>query len=126
MRYTLPFLTQVWLFATPVAYPSSMVPAAWRSLYALNPMVGVVDGFRWALMDGAPPPTMTVGVSCLAVALLLAGGLVYFRRTERTFADVDLNAHRRKRSLASASRSSTLSDRLGAAAAACSSQVRLR
>jgi len=88
IRYTLPFLTQIWLVATPVAYPSSMVPAAWRSLYALNPMVGVVDGFRWALMDGAPAPTLTVGVSCLAVALLLIGGLFYFRRTERTFADV--------------------------------------
>jgi homopolymeric O-antigen transport system permease protein len=88
IRYTLPFLTQIWLVATPVAYPSSMVPAAWRSLYALNPMVGVVDGFRWALMDGAPAPTLTVGVSCLAVALLLIGGLFYFKRTERTFADV--------------------------------------
>ena len=88
IRYTLPFLTQIWLVATPVAYPSSMVPAAWRSLYAINPMVGVVDGFRWALMDGAPAPTMTVAVSGLVVAALLTGGLFYFRRTERTFADV--------------------------------------
>jgi lipopolysaccharide transport system permease protein len=88
IRYTLPFLTQLWLVATPVAYPSSMVPAAWRGLYALNPMVGVVDGFRWALIGGAPAPTMTLGISCFAVASLLAGGLLYFRRTERTFADV--------------------------------------
>jgi lipopolysaccharide transport system permease protein len=88
IRYTLPFLTQIWLFATPVAYPTSIVPEAWRSIYALNPMVGVVDGFRWALLGRAPAPPLTVAVSCLAVGVLLAGGLFYFRRTERTFADV--------------------------------------
>jgi len=87
VRYTLPFLTQLWLFATPVAYPTSMLPEAWRSLYALNPMVGVVDGFRWALVGG-PWPGATVFVSAAAVAVLLVGGLFYFRRTERTFADV--------------------------------------
>ncbi|HUL73838.1 MAG TPA: ABC transporter permease [Vicinamibacterales bacterium] len=88
IRYTLPFLTQIWLFATPVAYPTSIVPEAWRAVYALNPMVGVVDGFRWALLGSAPAPPVTVGVSCLAVGVLLTGGLFYFRRTERTFADV--------------------------------------
>lgn len=88
IRYVLPFLTQLWLFATPVAYPSSMVPEAWRSLYALNPMVGVVDGFRWALLGGTPAPTATVATSCVAMIAILAGGLFYFRRTERTFADV--------------------------------------
>ncbi len=87
VRYTLPFLTQLWLFATPVAYPTSIVPQAWRTLYALNPMVGVVDGFRWALVGG-PWPGVTVFVSATAVAMLLVGGLFYFRRTERTFADV--------------------------------------
>ena len=87
VRYTLPFLTQLWLFATPVAYPTSIVPQAWRTLYALNPMVGVVDGFRWALVGG-PWPGVTVFVSAAAVAMLLVGGLFYFRRTERTFADV--------------------------------------
>ena len=87
IRYTLPFLTQLWLFATPVVYPSSMVPAAWRPLYALNPMVGVVDGFRWALVGG-PSPQATIGVSALVVAVLLTSGLFYFRRTERTFADI--------------------------------------
>jgi lipopolysaccharide transport system permease protein len=87
IRYTLPFLTQIWLFATPVVYPSSMVPAAWRSLYALNPMVGVVDGFRWALVGG-PSPQATIGVSALVVLILLTSGLFYFRRTERTFADI--------------------------------------
>ena len=88
VRYTLPFLTQVWLLATPVAYSSAIVPAAWRSIYALNPMVGVVDGFRWALLRGIRPPEITVDVSCLAVGVLLTTGLFYFRRTERTFADV--------------------------------------
>ena len=88
VRYTLPFVTQIWLLATPVAYPTSIVPERWRSLYALNPMVGVVDGFRWALLGRTPAPPVTVAVSCLAVGLILAGGLFYFRRTERTFADV--------------------------------------
>ena len=88
IRYTLPFLTQVWLFATPVAYPSSLVPERWRTLYALNPMVGVVDGFRWALLGRAAAPPMTVAVSAAAMIALLTLGLFYFRRTERTFADV--------------------------------------
>lgn len=87
VRYTLPFLTQIWLFATPVAYSTSMVPDAWRSWYALNPMVGVVDGFRWALVGG-PWPGATVLVSAVGVGVLLVGGAFYFRRTERTFADV--------------------------------------
>jgi lipopolysaccharide transport system permease protein len=87
VRYTLPFLTQLWLFSTPVAYPTSSVPEPWRFWYALNPMVGVVDGFRWALVGG-PWPGMTVFVSAVAVAVLLVGGAFYFRRTERTFADV--------------------------------------
>lgn len=88
IRYTLPFLTQVWLFATPVAYPSSLVPEGWRSIYALNPMVGVVDGFRWALLGRASAPPITVAVSAAAMLVLLTLGLFYFRRTERTFADV--------------------------------------
>jgi lipopolysaccharide transport system permease protein len=88
IRYTLPFLTQLWLVATPVAYPSSLVPDRWRAVYAINPMVGVIDGFRWALLDRAPAPTLTVAVSAFAVAALLASGLFFFRRTERTFADI--------------------------------------
>lgn len=87
VRYTLPFLTQLWLFSTPVAYPTSLVPEAWRPWYALNPMVGVVDGFRWALVGGAWPGT-TFLVSGVVVGALLVGGLFYFRRTERTFADL--------------------------------------
>jgi len=88
VRYTIPFLTQFWMFATPVAYPSSLVPARWRPLLGLNPMAGVVDGFRWALLGqtGAPGPLLWVSIG--AVAALLFGGLMYFRRMESTFADV--------------------------------------
>lgn len=88
VRYTLPFLTQVWLFATPVAYPTSIVPEAWRGLYALNPMVGVVDGFRWALLGTGEGPGLTVAVSTMVMTVLIVSGLFYFRRMERTFADV--------------------------------------
>jgi lipopolysaccharide transport system permease protein len=88
IRYAVPFLTQIWLFATPVAYPTSIVPEAWRPIYALNPMVGVVDGFRWALLGTTPPAALTVAVSAASVLLLLTSGLYYFRRTERTFADI--------------------------------------
>jgi len=88
IRYTIPFLTQVWLFATPVAYATTMIPEGWRTVYALNPMVGVVDGFRWALLGTVAWPGPTVFVSMGAVAVLLVSGLFYFRRMERTFADV--------------------------------------
>ena len=88
VRYTLAFLTQIWLFATPIIYPSSSVPAAWRPIYALNPMVGVIEGFRWALLGGPTAPGLTTAVSVGTVSLLLVGGLFYFRRMERTFADV--------------------------------------
>jgi lipopolysaccharide transport system permease protein len=88
VRYTLPFLTQIWMFASPVAYASSLVPEAWRPWYALNPMVGVIDGFRWALLGAANPPPATIIVSLTAVSILLLTGLIYFRRTERTFADL--------------------------------------
>lgn len=87
IRYTLPFITQLWLFLSPVAYPTSLVPETWRWLYALNPMVGVVDGFRWALVGGAWPET-TLVVSVSVVLILLVSGAFYFRRTERTFADL--------------------------------------
>lgn len=88
VRYTVPFLTQIWLFATPVAYPVSMVPADWRTLYSLNPMVGVVEGFRWALVGRTSMPETTVVISVVAVLALLVTGLFFFRRTERTFADI--------------------------------------
>jgi lipopolysaccharide transport system permease protein len=88
IRYTLPFLTQIWMFATPIAYASSIIPAAWRPYYALNPMVGVVEGFRWALVGGAAAHAQTLAISVAAVIALLVSGLFYFRRTESTFADV--------------------------------------
>lgn len=88
VRYTLSFLTQLWLFATPVVYPSSLVPEAWRPLYGLNPMVGVVEGFRWALLGAPAPDPMMLVASAVASGVVLVGGLFYFRRMERVFADL--------------------------------------
>ena len=88
VRYTIPFLTQFWMFLTPIAYPASMVPEAYRPLYGLNPMVGVIEGFRWAMLGTSAPDWGMMAVSVTMVAVLLAGGLFYFRRMERTFADV--------------------------------------
>jgi len=88
VRYTIPFLTQIWMFATPVAYPSSLVPEPWRAFLGLNPMAGVVEGFRWALLGNAQSPGPLLAVSVGAVLVLLVGGLIYFRRTESTFADI--------------------------------------
>ncbi len=87
VRHIIPFLTQVWLFATPIAYSGNLVPKQWQLLYGLNPMVGVVDGFRWALL-GTPPPAASIFVSATVVGVALIGGLLYFRRVEKTFADV--------------------------------------
>ncbi len=88
VRYIVPFLTQVWLFASPIAYPSSLLSEPWRTVYALNPMVGVVEGFRWALLGSGSAPGPAVAVSGLVALLLLASGALYFRRMEKTFADV--------------------------------------
>ena len=87
VRYVLPTLTQLWLFATPIAYPSTLLNERWRTVYGLNPMAGVVDGFRWALLGSDPPGSMIYVSSVVAVAVL-AGGAAYFRRMERVFADV--------------------------------------
>ena len=88
VRYVIPFLTQFWMFVTPVAYPSSLVPEKWRTLFGLNPMAGVVEGFRWALLGKSTSPGPLLWVSIAAVMILLVGGLIYFRRMESTFADV--------------------------------------
>jgi lipopolysaccharide transport system permease protein len=88
VRYAVPFLTQFWLFATPVAYPSSLLSEPWRTVYALNPMVGVVEGFRWALLGTATTPGSMMLVSAAASLLILVTGAFYFRRMEKTFADV--------------------------------------
>jgi lipopolysaccharide transport system permease protein len=88
VRYVIPFLVQFWLFATPIAYPSSLVPEPWRAIYGLNPMAGVVEGFRWALLGNTPAPGPLLAVSVLTVIGLLVGGVWYFQRVEDTFADV--------------------------------------
>ncbi len=88
VRYTMNFLVQFWLFATPVAYPSSLIPEKWRVLYGLNPMAGVVEGFRWALLGKSSPPGAMLWVSVAVVVLILVGGLYYFRRMEQQFADI--------------------------------------
>ena len=87
VRYALPFLIQLWFFATPIAYSSSVVPSEWAMFYWLNPMVGVIDAFRWSIFGG-DLPVGPLTVSVLVTTILLAGGLAYFRRVERTFADV--------------------------------------
>jgi lipopolysaccharide transport system permease protein len=87
--YVIPFLTQMWLFITPVVYPTSMLPEGWRFIYALNPMSGVVDGFRWALLgnqNSAPGPNLII--SSVIAVLVLVTGMFYFRRMERQFADM--------------------------------------
>lgn len=87
VRFVVPFLTRFWFFATPVTYPSTLLSEPWRTLYGLNPMVGVVEGFRWALLGTDPPQTMIYLSAVVAVVILLTG-LLYFNRTEKTFADV--------------------------------------
>lgn len=86
--YTLPFLTQIWMYASPVVYPVSMVPERFRLLYSLNPMVGVIEGFRWALLGKQSPDVSAIMVSTAVILVLVFGGIIFFRRMERTFADV--------------------------------------
>ena len=88
IKYMVPFLTQFWMFATPVAYPSSMLSEPWRTIFGLNPMVGVVEGFRWALLGTNTPPGWTVFISAAVALILLFTGILYFRRMERHFADI--------------------------------------
>jgi lipopolysaccharide transport system permease protein len=86
--HAIPFLIQFWMYASPVAYPVSLVPSKWRPLYSVNPMVGIIEGFRWALLGKGSPDFRAMAVSAIVVLGLLVGGLVYFKRMERTFADV--------------------------------------
>jgi len=87
VRYVIPFAIQMWLFATPIAYPSSLIGEPWRTLSAINPMVGVVEGFRWATLGTADAPLELIGISAVSALVLLVAGLAYFDRVERTFAD---------------------------------------
>ncbi len=88
VQYVIPFLIQAWLFATPIVYPSSLLPERWRTIYGINPMVAVVEGFRWALLGTATAPGPMLIVSSLVALAVLVSGSFYFRRMEKTFADV--------------------------------------
>jgi lipopolysaccharide transport system permease protein len=85
--YALPFLTQFWMFVTPIAYSSKIISEKWQLVYALNPMAGVINGFRWALLNSGNPPDILVAVSTVISLLILVSGLIYFRNMEKTFAD---------------------------------------
>ncbi len=88
IRYILPFITQAWLFATPIAYPSSLLPEPWKTVYGINPMSGVIEGFRWALLGTDTAPGPIILVSSIVGIVLLVSGFYYFKRMEKTFADV--------------------------------------
>ena len=88
VRYVVPFLTQFWFFATPIVYPSTLLHEPWRTIYGLNPMVGVIEGFRWALLGTNTKPGPLIAASSLAAIVLLIGGAFYFKRMERNFADI--------------------------------------
>src|SRR5260370_26885621 len=87
VKYVMPFLVQFWMLASPVAYPSTLVPEKWRWLYGLNPMAGGIDGFRWAITGRGPAPGLLLLASAFAVALVLLGGLFFFNRMEGTGTD---------------------------------------
>lgn len=88
VRFVLPFMVQLWMFASPVAYASSLVPEKWRWAYALNPMVGVIEGFKWSLTGHGQPPGVMTAVGCFAILLLLLGGLLFFRSKEAKIEDL--------------------------------------
>jgi lipopolysaccharide transport system permease protein len=88
VSYLIPFIAQFWMYATPVVYPASMIPAQWRFLYGLNPMTGVVEGFRWALFGTGEPPGLMFAISAVIVVTLLVSGILFFKRMEDSFADV--------------------------------------
>jgi lipopolysaccharide transport system permease protein len=88
VQHAVPFLVQLWLFSTPIAYPASLLSEPWRTIYSLNPLVGVVEGFRWALLGSGHPPDGSLAVSTLAALALCVSGAYFFRRVERIFADV--------------------------------------
>lgn len=86
--HTIPFLVQVWMYASPVAYSVTMIPEKWRLLYSINPMVGVIEGFRWALLGSVRPDFGVMAVSGVVILFLLVSGLLYFKHMEQTFADI--------------------------------------
>jgi lipopolysaccharide transport system permease protein len=88
VKHTLPFMLQVWMYATPIVYPISIIPAQWQSIYSINPMVGVIEGFRWAVFGRGHPDIAAMSIGLTVIAILLFGGLVFFRRMEQSFADL--------------------------------------
>jgi lipopolysaccharide transport system permease protein len=88
IKYTLPFMLQIWMYASPIVYPLSQVPSQFKLLYSLNPMVGVIEAFRWAICNTAAPDMVALGASMVVISALLVGGLIYFKKQERMFADV--------------------------------------
>jgi lipopolysaccharide transport system permease protein len=88
VQHTLPFMLQIWMYATPIVYPISIVPMDWRWLYSLNPMVGVIEGIRWAVVGKSNPDIVSIGIGVATIAVLVIGGVIFFRRMERSFADV--------------------------------------
>ena len=88
VRYVVPFITQIWMFMTPIAYPSSLLKGPWRAVYSANPMVGVIEGFRWALLRTNTKPGASIMISAATALAILVGGALYFRRMERNFADI--------------------------------------
>ena len=88
VKHTVPFMLQIGMYASPIVYPLSQVPAEWQTLYSLNPMVGVIEGFRWAVFDRGHPDFAALGIGLAVIAVLLVAGLVFFKNQERTFADV--------------------------------------
>jgi lipopolysaccharide transport system permease protein len=88
VRHAIPFFSQFWMYASPVVYSVSLIPQEWRFPYSLNPMVGVIEGFRWALLGKENPAFGVMAVSTAVILVLLAGSVVYFKWMERTFADV--------------------------------------
>ena len=88
VQYVVPFMVQLWLFATPVVYPASLVDGAWHTVLGINPMAGVVEGFRWCLLGSGPGPSWMLLASSLVAVAILVSGLAFFRRSERSFADI--------------------------------------
>jgi lipopolysaccharide transport system permease protein len=88
VKHTLPFMLQIWMFATPVVYPVTIIPTQWKWLFSLNPMVGVIEGFRWSVFGKGDLNSVSLGISLAAIGLFLIGGLIFFKRMERSFADL--------------------------------------
>lgn len=88
VKHTVPFMLQIGMYASPIVYPLSQVPAEWKALYSLNPMVGVIEGFRWAVFDRGSPDFAALGIGLAVILALLAGGMIWFKNQERSFADV--------------------------------------